>query len=137
MTELQKKDTQLSSELDHYKSIYQNAEYLRAENNSLQQRVSDVNEVKKAKLLLEIENANLRAERDAWTRYLDSKPEYNHQTPSTIIFNLSNRADEANYLDLRVKQLVSELENKTQLIYKLEDHVSSIFHYQIRILTLD
>lgn len=77
---------------------------------------------------MEIENANLRAERDAWARYLESKPEYNQQTPSSIINSLTKQASEAKYLEDKVQQLITEIDNRNKLVQLLEDHVSFIFH---------
>lgn len=78
------------------------------------------------KLLLDIANENLRAERDAWTRYLETVPEYNHQTPGTIIYHLSKKADEAKYYEYKVEQLQKELKTKGELVKLMEDHMREV-----------
>lgn len=119
----QTENTKLASELKHYKGISQNVEYLREETNSLKQQLLKTEEIKNAKFVLEVENANLRSERDAWTRYLESKPEYNQSTPSSIIYDLTKQVDNGKYLTARIEQLEQEIETQNTTIHLLEDHI--------------
>lgn len=96
---------------------------MREETNSLKQQLLKTEEIKNAKFVLEVENANLRSERDAWTRYLESKPEYNQLTPSSIIYDLTQQVDNGKYLTTRIEQLEQEIETQNTTIHLLEDHI--------------
>lgn len=117
-------NSKLSSELKHYKGISQNVEYLREERNSLREQLTTLEKIKNEKFTLQVENANLLSERNAWTRYLEFKPEYNQQSPASIINSLSKQASESKYLSRQVEQLQTELENQYKLISSLEIHVN-------------
>lgn len=123
---LESENSKLSSELKHYKSISQNVELLREERNSLKEQLNTLEEVKNAKFLIEVENANLIAERESWARYLDDKPEYNLQSPASIIGSLKRDAIESKYLKKEVEQLQNDLQNQFKLISSLEDHIDEL-----------
>ncbi|KAI7893146.1 uncharacterized protein EV154DRAFT_479588 [Mucor mucedo] len=126
LAEIQTKDKKLEKELQHFKSLNQNIEYLREERNSLQERLKGLSDIENQKLSVDIENANLRAERDTWTRYLSTVPEYNHLTPGTIVYNLTKVADKADYLETKVTFLEKEMHDKTELVKLMEDHVRDV-----------
>jgi hypothetical protein len=97
---------------------------LREERNSLKDKLAKLNELENTKFTLQVENANLKAEREAWTHYLNTKPEYNQMSPGSIVYNLSKQADEAQYLSNQVKQMELDRDNQIKLTGLLEDHVS-------------
>ncbi|CAO3631873.1 unnamed protein product [Mucor hiemalis] len=123
---LESENSKLSSELKHYKGISQNVELLREERNSLKQQLNSLDEIKNDKFLIEVENANLIAERESWARYLDAKPEYNQQSPASIIGSLKRDAIESKYLKREVQQLQDDLQNQFKLIGSLEDHIDDL-----------
>ncbi|KAG2199461.1 hypothetical protein INT47_011573 [Mucor saturninus] len=114
LAEIQTEYKKLEKELQHFKSLNQNIEYLKEENNSLQKRLTGLLGIEKQKLSLDIENASLRTERDAWTCYLSTVPEYSHQTPETLVYNLTKQADKADYLETKVTFLEKEIHDKNR-----------------------
>ncbi|KAG2199435.1 hypothetical protein INT47_011547 [Mucor saturninus] len=126
LAEIQTEYKKLEKELQRFKSLNQNIEYLKEENNSLQKRLTGLSGIEKQNLSLDIENASLRTERDAWTRYLGTIPEYNHHTPETLVYNLTKQADKADYLETKVTFLEKEIHDKTELVKLMEDHVRDV-----------
>ncbi|KAI7893210.1 uncharacterized protein EV154DRAFT_161012 [Mucor mucedo] len=126
LAEIQTEYKKLEKELQHFKSLNQNIEYLKEENNSLQERLKGLSDIENQKLSVDIDNANLRAERDSWTRYLSTVPEFTHQTPGTIVYNLTKQADQAEYLQTKATFLEKELLDKTELLKLMENHVRDV-----------
>lgn len=124
MKKVEATNTKLSSELKHYKGISQNVEYLREESASLKEQLLKTEEIKKSKFILEVENANLLAERDAWVRYLDQKPEYNQHSPADIVYHLTKQVEEGKFLNKKVELLEQMVEDQNKTVCYLEDHVS-------------
>ncbi|KAI7890354.1 uncharacterized protein EV154DRAFT_603340 [Mucor mucedo] len=126
LAEIQTEYKKLEKELQHFKSLNQNIEYLKEENNSLQERLKGLSDIENQKLSVDIDNANLRAERDSWTRYLSTVPEFTDQTPGTIVYNLTKQADQADYLQTKATFLEKELLDKTELLKLMENHVRDV-----------
>ena len=99
---------------------------MKEENNSLQERLKGLSDIENQKLSVDIDNANLRAERDSWTRYLSTVSEFTHQTPGTIVYNLTKQADQAEYLQTKATFLEKELLDKTELLKLMENHVRDV-----------
>ncbi|KAI7893217.1 uncharacterized protein EV154DRAFT_161120 [Mucor mucedo] len=119
LAEIQTEYKKLEEELQHFKSLNQNIEYLKKENNSLQERLKGLSDIEKQKLSVDIDNANLRAERDSWTRYLST-------VPGTIVYNLTKQADQADYFQTKATFLEKELLDKTELLKLMENHVRDV-----------
>lgn len=88
--------------------------------------MAKLDELENTQFQLQVENTNLKAEREAWTNYLDSKPEYNQVSPGTLVYNLSKQADEAQYLLNQVQQLEKDRDHQIKLVGLLDDHVAKL-----------
>ncbi|CEP13376.1 hypothetical protein [Parasitella parasitica] len=124
--DLEANNVKLARELNHYKGISQNIELLRAEKESLSQRLTVVDEIREANFQLEMENIKLKAERAAWASYLESQPNVNSQSPEDIIYGLTQQAEKAVVLRQSIQQYQSQIEKQLDLIKGLEAHVNDL-----------
>lgn len=123
---LETDNIKLASDLKHYKGISQNIETLRQEKESLSHQLKRMNDVCEENYRIEKENIKLKAERASWASYLESQPEYNTQSPDSIIYKLSQQAEEAKYLKQSVEHYKSQVKDQMKAIEKLEDHIDEL-----------
>ncbi|KAI8643696.1 hypothetical protein BD408DRAFT_414398 [Parasitella parasitica] len=124
--DLESENDKLARELKHYKGISQNIELLRAEKESLSQQLTAVDKIRETNFQLEVDNIKLRAERAAWTSYLESQPDLNSQSPESIIYGLTKQAERASILRRSIEQYQSQSKNQLSVITSLEEHMNEL-----------
>ncbi|KAI8380870.1 hypothetical protein BD560DRAFT_323463 [Blakeslea trispora] len=124
--DLESENFKLKRDLDHYKSISQNVELLRSERDGLQRQADALSELRATNFQLEAEIAQLRAEQADWATYLASQPEYSQQTPDSIIYQLTRKAEEAVFLKRTVEQYQTQVKDQWHVIQSLESHLTEL-----------
>ncbi|CAO3644650.1 unnamed protein product [Cunninghamella blakesleeana] len=116
----------LKNELKHYKEMYHNVEMLREEKYSLETRVQEMEQLKADNLRLDLENTRLKQERLEWSGYLESNDGLDFETPKGIIYNLTKDREASRLTFEETKVLKSEINNKNEMISKLETHLNEL-----------
>ncbi|KAF1805028.1 hypothetical protein FB192DRAFT_1249971, partial [Mucor lusitanicus] len=120
--DLETENIKLASDLKHHKGISQNIETLRQEKESLSHQLKSMNDICDENHRIEKENIKLKAERALWASYFESQPEYNTQSPDSIIYTLTQQAEEAKCL----KQSIEQYKDQMKVIKALEDHIDEL-----------
>ncbi|KAL9559841.1 hypothetical protein MBANPS3_000221 [Mucor bainieri] len=124
--DLETENIKLASDLKHHKGISQNIETLQQEKESLSHQLKRMNDICEDNYRLEKENIKLKAERASWASYLESQPEYNTQSPDSIIYKLAQQAEEARYLRQSIEHYKAQVTDQMKAIEKLEDHIDEL-----------
>ncbi|KAL7310784.1 coiled-coil domain-containing protein mad1 [Mucor circinelloides] len=124
--DLETENIKLASDLKHHKSISQNIETLRQEKESLLHQLKRMDDICEENYRIEKENIKLKAERASWASYLESQPEFNTQSPDSIIYKLAQQAEEAKYFKQSIEYYKSQVMDQMKAIEKLEDHIDEL-----------
>ncbi|OBZ90754.1 Spindle assembly checkpoint component MAD1 [Choanephora cucurbitarum] len=124
--DLESENHKLKRDLDHYKSISQNVELLRSERDGLQRQAEALSELRATHFQLEAEMAQLRAEQADWAAYVASQPEFKQKKPDSVIYELTRKAEEADFLKRTVEQYQAQVKDQWHVIQSLESHLTEL-----------
>ncbi|KAI8076889.1 mitotic checkpoint protein-domain-containing protein [Halteromyces radiatus] len=116
----------LKNELKHYKEMYHNVEMLREEKYSLEARVRNMEQLSTENVRLDLENTRLKMEKLEWAGYLEKEDGLDIETPQGLVYNLTKERNESRWIVNQIDVFKKEMENRDQLILKLETHMNEL-----------
>ncbi|GJJ74311.1 hypothetical protein EMPS_06669 [Entomortierella parvispora] len=117
---------QLTAENRHFKDLYRNAEVLKEEKASLEQRLKMQDELRTKCARLEVENEMLSKEKEQWTVFLESKDSTGFGSPGELVKTLAIIRATASSLSAEKNELEKTLKEQTTHIQLLETNVDNL-----------